>query len=328
MRRSGSLEETTLEQALHEAEMTRVTGSVSVSGAREGGRVWLEGGQVALASTDTQQPLATVLVESGAINEQQLADLQESTGHPAMFRAEITPEVVAVTHEVTENALARLLPLTEGTWHSKLNDSPPLGVLSTRSIDEVLKIVRLRDVVSAARDVQERGRWRLATSVNSNKVRLQGREWELLAAAAGPASPAELAQRAQWPISEVRLVLAELANRGLIERMAMPVATTPATGQATPTTPGNGPQDAPSTTDTRRSRAPAQPAPPHRQSPSPPAPESPQPARSTASAPDQPMPVGVAQVSGEGSNAWTARGGAGNDRATALRRLIGAVRRL
>jgi hypothetical protein len=307
MRRFGPLDATALRQVLQDAATSRLTGSLTINGRGDGGQVWFSDGRVAYARTDEQPPLDRILHQVGAVADDGLSRLHASVDMAPALRPDISPAVEAVVHELTDEAMARLFSLAEGSWHVNTGDRPPLGLLTTRDVPTVLRAVATRDVITRARELQGRGEWRLRPTPTS-RVKLGSREWAIVTAMARPASPAQVAHRVGMPIEEVRTGLSELSRQGLLER-ATPPPTTPAT-------PWGG--------------APATPAP---------APRATEPDRaertlSTPAAELRVRPATIAEPAAVGAPnespdaAWTARASHGGDRATALKRLIGAVRNL
>ena len=318
MQRFGSLEETPLPEALRQAALTDLTGSITLSAPGDGGRIWLDGGRIAFASTDAHPSLVAVLTATGACDEAAIAGLQASVDTPPAFRPDVTTEVVAVVQEITDSSLSRLLTRHEGSWHSKPSNRPPLGVISTREVEEVLTTVGLRGMVEATREIEERGRWRPVSSPDTGKVRLTAQEWELLAVMARAASPAELMQLTGWPIGRVRVCLSQLARRGLLRRAAPRGDLEPSAPLADASVPPAGHVTDAAALGSQPSRSVASPTDGHPPPQTPPEPE-PQPVPSTCvDAPAAPATT---------VTTWSAHG-ARNDRASSLRRMIGAVRRL
>lgn len=322
MRQFGPLDGTVLPQVLRDGVVARLTGSVIVTGRGDGGQIWLHDGRIAYAQTDSQPQLAIALRAVGVVDEAGLVSLRDSMGLAPVLRPGVTPDVVAVVTDLTEQALARLLALNEGSWRITIGDRPPLGVLTTRAVDATLAALTTRPLLDRVRQLQIRGQWRLTPT--AGKVRLQPREWELLAAMASPASPTDLSIATGWSVTQVRVVLSELASRGLLERAGLPET-------ATESVPVAGlPRRAPEPPVSSTPVPPAQTTPPERAVPpvSPPSRAVPPPTPAPTHRVPAREPVAVGVGGPAASETWTATGGQGNDRAAALRRLIGAVRRL
>lgn len=357
MKRFGPLDSTALRDVLRQAAADRMTGSILVAGRGDGGQIWLREGQVCYAQTDTQPRLTDVLVAVGAATTEQLDALAGSSDAIPALRDGITPAIAGVTVELTDGAISRLLDLTGGSWRSRFGDAPPLGALVVRKVDEVFASVDARARILAVRDLTVRGQWRPVADAGRTKLRPQ--DWTIVAAMARPASPAELSHRTGLEIADVRDLLSDLARRGLIERAGLPEQDTPlrrtvvepvpdeadATAEAA-TTPTDDAVAAPAPVD-RTVDAPAEPRP---EVPVPPRGEESQldalervaamraasahqvarpttpPAapRPTLDSVREPVPIGASVTAGGGF----VDGGGGGSRATALRRLIGAVRRL
>lgn len=275
---------------LYDAATRRYTGALAVAGRGDGGHVWLRDGHVVAARADGQPSTVAAVVAVGAADAATVA-------HVGRNREEAAPAAVAaVVEELTLEALDLLVALAEGSVRELADDQPSLDNCISIPVQHLAGALEGHRARRRVRGLARRGQWTLADP--GADVTLSADEWSVLQTMARPVDATEAAAASGREFADVSTLLRGLLERGIVER----------TSGATGTPPAPRPSAAPSDQQRPpvRSAAPAAPQAPSQRSDTAPRPAAPSLATSAVRA--------GSTSSGQGS------------RASALRRLIGAVR--
>lgn len=188
-------------------------GVVDVVGRDGDGQVFHSDGRVVFVSIAGQPTLRSVLTLSGASTAEDLEDLARSARGSAP-RSEAPAAVRAVVRDLSEAALARLLRITAGSARSEPGVAPPLGVLMSVPLDDLIETAEVREVRAAAARIAAGTAWQPTAS---GPVTLSAEEWRLVAVTCGH-PPVEDAVSGPSP-EAVSRVLSQLAERGVLRRV-------------------------------------------------------------------------------------------------------------
>lgn len=223
---SGSLDQTPLPAALHEAASAHGTGALHVSG-EPGGVVYLSAGEVSYIDTPVAPGVDVLAVRSGRVCDHDwfaafdAGQAGHEVGEVLVGRGLLgRRELEVFTLSAMFDAALCVLPMTAGTYRFAPDDRHWLGIVRPVGIDMLAREVARRQAMLDRLDgpvLTQTATVRPVRRLQGGRVTVTARQWAVLMHANGQRTIRDLAWMLGRGVFGVTVEIHRLITRGMLE---------------------------------------------------------------------------------------------------------------